>query len=91
MQYETAVTYSRALSVVEDFHLPATIRCQITDAIMRADDGEPADWIKVRTLAEKYGTRRHREDVASIIERIDLDAIRAAAGDRRAAEIGGNA
>jgi hypothetical protein len=90
MQYETAVTYSRALSVVEDFHLPATIRGQIIDEIMRADDGEPADWIEVRTLADKYGTRRHREDVASIIERIDLDAIRAAAASR-AAKIGGGA
>lgn len=79
MQTEAHVTFSHAISIVEDCYLPAVIRGQIIDAIMLAHDGEPADWIEVRTLAERYGTRRHRETVASIIERVDLDAIRAAA------------
>jgi len=82
MKTEIAITYSRALQIVEDCYLPATIRAEIIDTIMLADDGEPADWIETRTIAERYGTPRHREMVASIIERIDLDAIRAASETR---------
>lgn len=80
---ETAKTpYIAALEIIEGGDIPAQLKSALVDAVSAAERGEDADFHEVRTLTHRaervWGIALGRE-VEGILDRIDLDAIRAAA------------
>jgi hypothetical protein len=79
MQEPANAPYIAALESIEGCYLPAHLKSAIVDAVCAAEQGEESDFHEVRTLTNRYGTPRHIAEVEGILDRIDLDAIRAAA------------